>query len=244
MHRSFTRRLQLSWPTRRLRFAWAAEMVERFSNGTPLRLLDAGCSDGLFAERIALRHRDWSIVGVDADPDVLDAGREWLRRARVENATLRTADLARPLGREEYDAVVALEVLTEVPDDDAALRSIVLALRPGGLLLVHVPLQGWRPVTRLGRSEAWPGAVRRGYSSEELRTKLERAGFVRIRIAAGGRSMARLGTELTERIDWRPDALRLAWHPFALAMAACERHGLTWGPPTFLEIEAYRGVTD
>jgi 2-polyprenyl-3-methyl-5-hydroxy-6-metoxy-1,4-benzoquinol methylase len=61
------RATRLFVPTRRIRFDLAVAAVERFAGQRSIRIADAGCSEGLLSERIALRHPDWSIDAIDLD---------------------------------------------------------------------------------------------------------------------------------------------------------------------------------
>jgi SAM-dependent methyltransferase len=233
------RRFRLPSPTRRIRFDLARAALERFAQGRPLRLLDAGCSEALLAELTARRHPDWSIDAADIDPAALELGAAALRAAGVGNVRLLERDLSKPLGEKEYDVALALECLALIPDDQAALDSMAAALRPGGLFLAHVPEKDWQPVSARGRV-IWPGEVRHGYRQDELKEKLERAGLTLASITPTSRSLARFGSELGDRLEHAPSPLRLAWYPLSIAIAWLDRHGLSWGKATGLFVEARR----
>jgi SAM-dependent methyltransferase len=51
--------------------------------------------------------------------------------------------LAMPFADEEFDRIVAAEVLEHIPDDRAAIAELVRVLRPGGTIAVTVPR--WLP---------------------------------------------------------------------------------------------------
>lgn len=239
LRRRIGRRLRLPSPTRRIRFNLATTALERYARGGRLRLLDAGCSEALLAERLGLRHPDWSIDAADNDKQVLEEAAESLRSANVNNVQLLERDLTRPLGEEIYDAVLALECLTLIPDDQAALCSMAAALKPGGLFLAHVPDKSWRPVSARGR-KIWPGEIRHGYTLEELTAKLEQAGLTHIATTPTSRSLARLGSEIADRVEHGPSPIRLAWYPFSVAIAGLAQHGISWGEATGLFVEARR----
>src|SRR4029079_10962987 len=111
------RRARLLAPARRLRCAVVAEAMERFAAGRALRVLDAGCGDGAFAESIARRHPAWTVVGADVGDELLERG----RRGAARNVEFVHADLTEDLGTDVYDAVAAIECLEEIPDDTLAL---------------------------------------------------------------------------------------------------------------------------
>src|SRR5262249_49419013 len=127
------RQVRLLAPARRLRFELVAAELERYADGARLRVLDAGCGEGLFCVLIAARHPGWSVVGVGRAGDLLDQARSTAEGGGLTNAEFVEGDLTQDLGTAAYDAVVAIECLEEIPDDTAALRRMIAALRPAGL---------------------------------------------------------------------------------------------------------------
>lgn len=119
----------------------------------PSSVLDAGCGTGRLAIELARRGLD--VVGVDADPDMIE--RAWRRDPDLGWVI---ADLAQlDLGR-TFDAVVlAGNVLPFVEPDDraAAVRCCAEHLAPGGCLVSGASLRaGWPSVTDL---DAWSTAA-------------------------------------------------------------------------------------
>jgi glycosyltransferase involved in cell wall biosynthesis len=110
-----------------------------------------------------------------------DLNQEYLYRlsARMEhrpNVIARVCDLENtddfePF-RRQMDSIVCLNVLEHAQDDMKALRNMRLALLPGGRVVILVP----EGMTLYGSFDKVLGHFRR-YSEEELRHKLEDAGF-------------------------------------------------------------------
>src|SRR5437868_9943712 len=90
-------RLVLMAPSRRLRLALADEVLSAAAAGKPLRVLDAGCGDGLLTLSLAQRHRDWALLGVDRREDLLAGARERAAGRSLGNVRFQPADLTRPL---------------------------------------------------------------------------------------------------------------------------------------------------
>jgi ubiquinone/menaquinone biosynthesis C-methylase UbiE len=215
-------------PARRLRFALVAEALDRFAAGRPLRVLDAGCGDGTFAESIARRHPAWTVVGADLSDELLERGRRSAAHAQIANLEFVHTDLTGDLGTGVYDAVAAIECLEEIQDDTEALRRLIAALRPAGLLVTHVPEHEWKPVLR--RSEAtWRHEVRHGYDSAELATRLAELGLEDVRISETCRGLVRLAQELLDGVTSRRPALRAVVSGALAGAVRLERAGLTWG---------------
>lgn len=93
-----------------------------------------------------------------------------LRRAGGRVA--RVSDWRLPFRDASFDVVLALEVLEHVEEDVRMLRELVRVLRPGGLVVISVPLHmsRWSPI-----DEAC-AHVRR-YEPDELLAKLREAGL-------------------------------------------------------------------
>jgi SAM-dependent methyltransferase len=221
-------RLALNAPSRRLRMALAERAIAAHAGGRPVRVLDAGCGDGLISLALAERHPDWRLLGVDLREGFLEGARERARNRGLANAEFRAADLTRPLPVEGFDAAMALECLNEIPDDRAALAAMAGALAPGGLFAVQAPDQGWRPVLK-GSDPTWREEVRHGYSATGLTAALFESGLERIEVEPTYRTTAALAQELRDRIKDGPLALRAAAFPALVGAVRMERWGLTGG---------------
>jgi SAM-dependent methyltransferase len=231
--------IALMAPSRRLRLALADEVLSEAAAGGRLRLLDAGCGDGLLSMALAKRHRDWSVVGVDLRADMLEGARARARGRGIGNVSFEAADLTKPLPSSGFDAVVALECLHEIPDDRAALAAMSGALRPGGLLALQVPDRDWRPVLP-GSSGIWRDQVRHGYGEEELAALLREAGLEPVASRKTYRSLVAAAQEIRDRIKRSPLPVRLLAFPFLAAAVRLEEWGLTWGRPSAFLVLAHR----
>jgi 2-polyprenyl-3-methyl-5-hydroxy-6-metoxy-1,4-benzoquinol methylase len=223
-------RIALMAPARRLRLTLARAALSKFAGGRPIRVLDAGCGDGLLSLALAKQHPSWQIVGVDLRSDLLQGARARAHGRGLDNVTFEVADLLRPLPVSGFDAVIALECLSEIPDDEAALRTLGAALRPGGILIAQVPDADWRPVLR-GSATTWREQVRQGYTSADLAAMLERAGLSVASLQGTYRSLAAAAQEVRDRIKGRRLPLRLLAFPFLAGAVVLEFRGLTWGRP-------------
>lgn len=232
-------RLALMAPSRRLRLALADKVLSAEAGGGPLRALDAGCGDGLLTLSLASRHGNWALLGIDQRADLLDGARERAVARSLGNVRFQPADLTQPLPEGDFDAVVALECLHEIPDDEAALRSIAGALRPGGLLALQVPEKGWTPVLR-GSTGIWREEVRHGYGREEIAAAVRAAGLEPVELCPTYRSLAAAAQEIRDRIKDSPLLIRLLAFPLLAAAVRMERLGLTWGRPSATLVLARR----
>ncbi|MBI2897944.1 MAG: class I SAM-dependent methyltransferase [Deltaproteobacteria bacterium] len=142
------------------------------------RVLDVGCGDGTHA--IDAAARGGRVVGIDADPSMLQAAR---RRARERGVAveLRDGRVERlPSADASFDVVFAVTVLCFVADAAGAVREIARVLAPGGRLIVGDlgRFSTWAVWRRL---RGWLGATTwrraRFRSADELRALLRGAGL-------------------------------------------------------------------
>jgi SAM-dependent methyltransferase len=108
-------------------------MLDLLGDVRGLRVLDAGCGPGLYAEELLARGAE--VVAVDQSPTMID-----LARARLgDRAEVRIHDLAKPLdwlADESIDAALLALVIHHLDDRRALLGELFRALRPGGHLVV------------------------------------------------------------------------------------------------------------
>jgi trans-aconitate methyltransferase len=236
-------RLALMAPSRRLRMALAEAAIAAFAADRRVRVLDAGCGDGLLSLAVAKRHPRWQIVGIDIRDDLLAGARERAANRGLDNVAFRQADLTRSLAETGFDVVMALECLNEIPDDRAALEAMTGALAPGGLFVVQAPERDWKPV--LESSDAtWREEVRHGYSAADLSAALGNAGLERIEITPTYRATAAVAQEVRDRIKDGPLPLRAAAFPAMLGAVRLEHWGLTGGRASALFATARRPPSD
>jgi SAM-dependent methyltransferase len=224
-------RLALMAPARRLRLAMAEREVRSFAGGRPVRVLDAGCGDGLLSLAMAKRNPAWDILGVDRNERALAGARERAGARRLANVHFAPADLEESLPGGGFDAVLAIECLSEIPGDRRALEVLAAGLAPGGLLVVQVPDRGWRPVLP-GSATTWREQVRQGYDAAEIGALLAALGLVEISTEPTFHAPVQAAQDLRDRIRDRALPIRLAAFPLLELTVRLERWGLRPGRPS------------
>jgi len=93
-------------------------------------------------------------------------------RARLPGVDLYQMDARQIPFEREFDVIGAFDVLEHIVEDDAALRQMFRATRPGGGVLVTVPQHRflWSAIDEHSMHQ-------RRYSRAELRSKVKQAGF-------------------------------------------------------------------
>lgn len=100
------------------------------------RIVDLGCGVGDFTCRLADLVPAGEVVGVDADPAMIQTAWNRPHPPRVRYAVASAQHLDAVVAAASADAVVSVATLHWVPaaDQPAALRQIAAALRPGGFV--------------------------------------------------------------------------------------------------------------
>lgn len=96
-------------------------------------ILELGCGRGGLL--VGAKSRNWDVSGVDMTPEFSSAARE--RGVEVETATI---EECAALDREgAYDVILLAAVLEHIYEPMPVLRRVFNALKPGGLVFIHVP---------------------------------------------------------------------------------------------------------
>lgn len=154
-----------------------AVMLEMLSSLPPSRILDVGCSGGLFAEQA--RAAGHEVTGIDYAE---------IRGVRDRIDRFFVADLEKGIPAEvgsNFDVVVAGDIIEHLSKPTEVLRQIQSVLRPGGQVLLSVPNFGhWYPRVRVATGLF--GYDRRGildnthlrfFTRSTLRRTVRQAGF-------------------------------------------------------------------
>ncbi|MBS1791623.1 MAG: class I SAM-dependent methyltransferase [Acidobacteria bacterium] len=147
-----------------------ASLLDPFLPQADRMILDAGCGTGGNLEWLVRYSGKGHIVGIDPVPLAIE-----FCRTRKHQMLSRASATDLPFADEVFDLVTSFDVLVQIPGegtDDQSIEEMWRVLKPGGIAFVRGPAYRWM---RSGHDEALD-TVRR-YTLEELRRKLERAGF-------------------------------------------------------------------
>ena len=132
-----TRRLQAQ---SRLFSSTARRLLEEAGITAGMRVLDVGSGAGDVALLAAdLVGPGGEVIGVDANPVILETARARAREAGLANVSFLEGDITSAVPDGPFDAAVGRCVLFFLADPAAALRRVVGKVRPGGAVAFQEP---------------------------------------------------------------------------------------------------------
>jgi SAM-dependent methyltransferase len=113
------------------------EVQAKLDAGEPVRIAEVGCGEGLAAITIARAYPYAEIDGYDLDPASIAAATDAASAAGVgDRVRFQVRDAADPTIEGDYDLVLAIEMLHDVPDPVGILRTMKHLAGASGAVLV------------------------------------------------------------------------------------------------------------
>ncbi|HEB88561.1 MAG TPA: methyltransferase domain-containing protein [Deltaproteobacteria bacterium] len=122
------------------RYEWAVRVLEaQPSRG---RVLDCACGVGYGSRKLAeIFDR---VEAVDIDEQAIEMAIERYADPRIEWSAMDAAYLRSKYQPESFDAIVSMQTIESIEDDQKFLDDLHAILRPGGILLIDTPLRKFR----------------------------------------------------------------------------------------------------
>lgn len=124
------------YPVKALRYWWMHCVIEEEVGrlGKPATIADVGCDRGIIKRFIPpIKNARW--LGLD-----IDTNREGIHLAKYDELIRCDFDEGLPLPDESVDIAICSHVLEHLPRPEFTMNEIARILRPGGMLLVGVPV--------------------------------------------------------------------------------------------------------
>jgi SAM-dependent methyltransferase len=160
--------------------AWYVRSVirEQFDENKKLNILDAGMGFGQYTYFLAKRFKNSRILAVDVKDEQIEDCRKFFKKEGFKNVELDKADLTKINFKDEFDFILCVDVMEHIEEDELVLKNYYNALKPGGKLLINTPSNlGGSDVKEEGDDSFIEEHAREGYSKEDIKEKLERAGL-------------------------------------------------------------------
>ena len=120
---------------------WYQQSLRRWVQGHELasgaRILEAGCATGTLSEYLAAS--GYEVSAVDASAGMIAAATKDPHVAEYRVAEVGSL----PYANASYDAIICASLINIVDDPQAALREMTRVCKPGGVISVLVPAQGF-----------------------------------------------------------------------------------------------------
>ncbi len=146
----------------------AIDALRRYRLPTNGAVLEIGCSSGYLLKDLKQVFPEAVIVGADVVVNTLER-----LGSSLSGVPLMQMDILQcPLVERQFDAVIALNVLEHIEDDEAALAVMGKLLKPGGILVLEVP-QG---PNLYDYYDSYLRHFRR-YSKKDLQMKIDASGL-------------------------------------------------------------------
>ena len=113
------------------------DVEAKLNGGGQVRIAEIGCGDGFAAITIARAYPNADIDGFDLDHASIDSARKAAADVGVSDRTrFEVRDAADPRIVGDYDLVIAIEMLHDVPDPVGILRTMKTLAGASGVVLV------------------------------------------------------------------------------------------------------------
>lgn len=102
------------------------------------KCLDAGCGGGMMTFEItSLVGDNGYVTAIDFDEDIIALNKSELKNLQIQNVSFFQTDILALNTVEEFDLIFARYLLSHLSNVNEALKILINALRPGGIILVE-----------------------------------------------------------------------------------------------------------
>ncbi len=203
-------------------------LMENLPTESFKRVMDLGCGQGEYTFMMAGALPEAQITALDVEPERLQRIAQLAEREGVPNIkTYRGALNDKPVSEAElYDFIFSVDVFEHIPEKQMPFEPAYRHLKLGGYLLVKMPSRHQRTIL----PERWfedhhewleDEHVGQVYELEDLKKRMERAGFAIVDAFYADGLLARLGWEigyLTRRAGAIPQLLFLPLAKFLVRL--------------------------
>lgn len=143
----------------------------------PFMMLDAGSGFGQHSFFVARKNSQCTIEAVDVKEEQIADCNAFFKKIGLNHVTFQLGDLTKAHAVSRYDLVLCVDVMEHILEDVEVFKHFHTSMKSGAMLLISTPSdQGGSNADEHG--ESFIGEhVRDGYPVEEMRQKLNLAGF-------------------------------------------------------------------
>jgi len=148
---------------------------------TEAHILDAGMGFGQYSYFMAKKSKGFVVEGVDVKTEQVADCNAFFAQIKQTNASFSVADLTQFQKQEAYDLVLSVDVMEHIEEDVQVFKNFYASLKTKGMLLISTPSdQGGSDVHDHEEESSFIDEhVRDGYGVDEIKSKLNEAGFTK-----------------------------------------------------------------
>ena len=142
-------------------------------------IYDAGSGFGQFSYKMGKCFPNSTVHAVDVKDEEIEACNWFSKQIGQHNVSFHVGDLVEYRKPDSFDFALSVDVMEHILEDEQVFRNVYDSLRSGGLFLINTPTasEDAEPVEEGEDFSAIGEHVREGYTEQEFREKMERAGF-------------------------------------------------------------------
>ncbi len=141
-------------------------------------LFDAGSGFGQYSYFIAKTFPKVNIHAIDVKEDYIEDSRQFFSAVGISNVQFGVEDLTVPSHNNRFNFILSVDVMEHIADDVQVFKNFFAAMKSGGRLLIHTPSNlGGSDVHQEGDKSFVEEHARDGYDVNDIKTKLQNAGF-------------------------------------------------------------------
>ncbi|MCS7076677.1 MAG: class I SAM-dependent methyltransferase [Bacteroidia bacterium] len=150
----------------------------------PIHILDAGSGFGQYTYTLSKMSDLWQITAVDVKIEQIhDCNLFFQKIGKGDRVKFYVEDLVTYQRPHAYDAILSIDVMEHILEDEVVFRNFGTSLKKHGVLFISTPSdQGGSDVHHEGDNSFIEEHVRDGYSKEEITQKLLKAGFSKVEV--------------------------------------------------------------
>jgi SAM-dependent methyltransferase len=173
------------------------------------QILDIGSGYGYSLNWLARRFPGAKLDGYELDSSQVVKCQKIVRSSKRSNLSFHQGTIEDVEQEDCYDVVISIDVLEHIDDDLGTLKGIRRVLKPGGMVVMHIPLrhQLQKRIFPIFQQHTQFDHVRDEYLAEEITEKVVLAGLSIVSFEYGFGTLGELSFELNN-LFWSQRLLR------------------------------------
>jgi SAM-dependent methyltransferase len=144
----------------------------------PFTVYDAGCGFGQYSYFIATHFPLAEVYAIDLKEEQIEDCKRFFSNKDLSSCSFAVEDLAQIQHSERFDFILSVDVMEHIIDDVGVFHNLFRSLKSGGHLFINTPSNLGGSDTHTENEKSFISEhARNGYGMEEIRQKLESAGF-------------------------------------------------------------------